>query len=355
MKIKSNLLVVAALVSCVSLSVSAQTPQPEPTHERFGKEKPVNDMNLVYIQNNQGESLGRIKDLAIDLINGRIVEVLVVSGDFLGMGGKVVAVPPLALTADATAGVYRLNVSKEKFKAAPAIDRSEWVDTGRSKRIATAYRYFGQEPYFLEEGDTASRTASRPMVSLGHVERSVKIVGMPVGNYQGEHFGKVRSLTLDILKGRILYVTVLAPDTSKTESVVPAMALSFNSVRDRLLIDDTKEEFTNEPRLVATEAAFGHKGHYKRESYQGPHTLVALEQGHNSRDADRTALINKNIRASKIDVGNLDVGTMYGRVTLRGSVNTEADKLSIGEIACAASRLELVDNQITVNGPVLTK
>ncbi len=355
MKIKYNFLAGAALVTCVLLSVSAQTAQPEPSHERFGNEKPVNDMTHVYIQNNQGESLGRIKDLAIDLINGRIVEVLVVSGDFLGIGGKIVAVPPLALTADTVAGVYRLNFSKEVFKAAPAIDRSEWVDTGRSKRIATAYRYFGQDPYFLEEGDTASRTASRPKVSLGHVERSVKIVGMPVGNYQGEQFGEVRALTLDIPNGRILSVTVIAPDTYKTMSVVPAMALSFNSARDRLLLDDTKEEFANEPRLVATESAFGQKGHSKRESYQGPHTSVALVQGHSYRDEDRTALINKNIRASKIDVGNLDVGTMYGRVTLRGSVNTEADKLSIGEIASAASRLELVDNQITVNGPVLTK
>ena len=355
MKIKSNLLVIAALASCVSLSTFAQTAQHEPSHERFGKEKPINDMTHVYIQNNQGESLGRIKDLAIDLINGRIVEVLVVSGDFLGMGGKIVAVPPLALTADTVTGVYRLNVSKEAFRAAPAIDRSEWVDTGRSKRIATSYRYFGQEPYFLEEGDTASRTASRPKVALGHVERSVKIVGMPVGNYQGEPFGKVRSLTLDIPNGRILYVTVIAPDTYKTMSVVPAMALSFNSARDRLLIDDTKEEFANEPRLVSTESAFGHKGHYKMESYQGPHTSVALGQGHDYRDADRTALINKNIRASKIAVDNLDVGTTYGRVTLRGSVNAESDRLRIGEIASEASRVELVDNQITVNGPVLTK
>ena len=79
MKTKSNLLAIVALASGVSLSTFAQTAQPEPIHERFGKEKPDNDMNLVYIQNNQGESLGRIKDLAVDLINGRIVEVLVVS------------------------------------------------------------------------------------------------------------------------------------------------------------------------------------------------------------------------------------------------------------------------------------
>ncbi len=74
-------------------------------------------------------------------------------------------------------------------------------------------------------------------------------------------------------------------------------------------------------------------------------------QGSSYRDVDRTVLISKNIHAAKINARNVEVGTLNERVTLRGWVRTEADKRRIGEIAIAASRLELVDNQITVGKP----
>ena len=50
----------------------------------------------------------------------------------------------------------------------------------------------------------------------------------------------------------------------------------------------------------------------------------------------------------------MEVGTFNGRVTLRGSVRSEADRIDIAAIAVGYTRLELVDNQISVdmfNGP----
>ena len=130
------------------------------------------------------------------------------------------------------------------------------------------------------------------------------------------------------------------------------MALSFNPARDGLLLDDSKIEYADEPRYIFTEAANGQDAHAKEESYKGPHTSVALEQGSAYRDVDRTVQINRNIRAAKINGRHVEVGTINGRTTLRGWVTTEEDKRRIGEIAIAASRLEVVDNQITVGKPV---
>lgn len=325
--------------------------QPEPSHVRLGAEKSVTYFTNIQVKNFQDESLGRIKDLGIDLVNGRIVEVLIVSDNSLAVDNKIVAVPPLALMADPLNDVYRLNVSADVFKTAVAIDFSKWLDAGRSDRVAAAYRLFGQHPYFLEEGDTASRTDSRPKVALGYVERSSKILDMSVGNFQQQKFGKVWSLTLDILKGRILNVIVLAPGNFKTKSIIPAMALSFNPERDALLLDESKMEYADEPRYVFSEAAFGQDASSQEESYKGPRTSVALEQGNSYRDVDRTVQISREIRAAKINGRNVQVGTINGRVTLRGWVHTDEDKRRIGEIAVAASRLELVDSQIRVGRP----
>jgi sporulation protein YlmC with PRC-barrel domain len=348
MKLKFNLLA-AAIVVIAPLSTWAQ---PEPTHERFGVEKPVHDISDIQISNFQDESLGRVTNLGIDLVNGRIVEVLVASDSSLGTGDKIVAVPPLALFPDPINGIYRLDVSTDEFRDAPAIDMSKWSDAGRSDRVAATYRYFSQEPYFLEAGETARKTDRQPKVVLGYVELSSKILDMPVGNFQNQQFGNVYSLSLDIPRGRIRDVVVLAPGNFKTKSVIPAMALSFNSARDALLLDDSKLAYANEPRYVLTAPEFGNDAYSKEESYEGPHTSIALEQGRDFHDVDRTVRINRGIRAAKISHRNVQVGTIDGRVTLRGWVDTDEDRVRIGEIAIAASRLELVDNQITVGKPV---
>lgn len=349
MKLTFNLLAGVVLAGGVALSARAQ---PAPPHERFGAEKKIDEFNRIEIKNFQDESLGRMTDLGVDLVNGRVVEVLVVCDSSLGVGDKIVAVPPLALYPDLANEVYRLDVSTDVFKSAPAIDLSKWLDAGRSDRVAAAYRLFGQDPYFLEEGATASKTDARPKVSLGYVERSSKLLNMPVGNLQNQALGQVWSLTLDIPKGQIVSVVVLAPGNFKTKSVIPATALSFNAARDALLLDDSRMEYADEPRYVFTEAAYGQDAYAKEEPYQGPHTSVALEQGRSYGDVDTTVRINQQIRRAKINGRHVQVGTINGRVTLRGWVNATTDKQRIGEIAQAFARVELIDNQITVGKPV---
>jgi osmotically-inducible protein OsmY len=144
---------------------------------------------------------------------------------------------------------------------------------------------------------------------------------------------------------------VLAPGNFLTKSVIPATALSFNTNRDALLLDDTKKEYAEEPRYVFTEAGFGQDAHSEEQAYKGPRTYGQLEQGTSYRDVDRTVLITRGIRNAKLNRSGVQVGTINGRVTLRGAVNTEEDRRRIGEIAIAACRLELVDNQITVGRP----
>jgi len=348
---KNILLPFAAAVLLAGSLPFALRAQSQPSRSHLGAEKSITDFDEIEVKNFQDESLGRIKDLGIDLVNGRIVEVLIASDSSLDVDGKIVAVPPLALMNDPANKVYRLNVSTDVFKTAAAVNLKKWQDEGSSDRVAAAYHLFGQETYFLETGDPAPAGERRPKVSLGYVERSSKILDLPVGNLQSQPLGKVWSMTLDIPHGRILTVIVLAPGNFKTKSIVPAPALSFNAERNALLLDDSKIEFADEPRYVFTEEAYGQKAYSREESYKGPHTAVPLEQGNSYRDIDRTLGINRDIRTARINGRHVQVGTMNGRVTLCGWVVTAVDKQRIGDIAIAASRLELVDNQITVGAP----
>ena len=360
MKFNTRCSAIAALVAAaISGPVSAQAPAVselapvvvEAPKAKVGPEEIIIPMQYVEVRNFQDESLGRIKDLGIDLVSGRIIEVLVISEDSLPGDQKIVAVPPLALLPDAINQVYRVNISTQRFSTAAAIDLSEWVDAGRSDRVAAAYRLFGQEVFFLEAGQTASKAASRPKVALGYVELSSRMLDLPIKNLQDEHLGKVWSLTLDIPSGRILSVVVVSQGNFNVRNVVPAMALRFNPERDGLVLDNSPLELENEPRYIFTAAAYGQDAYSREETYRGPRTTEALVQGSSYRDVDQTVRINREIRTTGIDCRNIEVGTINDRVTLRGTVATAEEKRRIGESAIRVSRLELVDNQILVGPP----
>jgi sporulation protein YlmC with PRC-barrel domain len=245
MNLQFSILASAVIASTVSLSTWAQ---PEPTHVRFSIENEVHEFDRIRIKNVQEESLGRVMDLSIDLINGRIVEMLVASDSSLDVGPRIVAVPPRAQISDPLGEVYRLTVSIDVIKFAPAIDLSKWSDAGWCDRVPAAYRTFGQEPYFLEGIDTAGTTANRRKLLFDCVERSSRIVRLLVGNLRNQQFGEVYAMTLDIPKGRIRSFVVLAPGNFETKSIIPAMALSSNDTRNALVLDETNLDYADKPR-----------------------------------------------------------------------------------------------------------
>lgn len=357
MKMNLNLLACAIIVVGVSPPVWAQS---DFSRGSFSEEKPLYDFTRIQLKNLQGEALGRFTDLGIDLVNARIVEVLVVADPSLGIGNKIVAVPPSALIPDQINAVYRINTTTETFKAAPAIDLSQWADSGRSDLVAATYRHFAQDTYFNVGNSSAGTTenlSNQPKVGLGYMERSSKIVNMPVRNINNEKFGTVWSMALDIPNGRILSVIVLAPGNSRTKSVIPATSLAFSPQRNGLVLSETKQEFANEPRLVFNEAYFGKLSTYKEETFDGPAAKLALAQNAqsvNPNDLSQTERITQQIRAAQINGRNVKVGLTNGRVTLRGYTDTDEDKRRIAAIANSISGPQLVDNQIVVGKPITT-
>ena len=80
-------------------------------------------------------------------------------------------------------------------------------------------------------------------------------------------------------------------------------------------------------------------------------TLTPLDQGNSQADMDTTAQIRKEIIASKnmsVNAQNVKIITNNGHVTLRGPVNTAAEKRLIGEIANRVAHSKNVDNQLEV-------
>ena len=80
-------------------------------------------------------------------------------------------------------------------------------------------------------------------------------------------------------------------------------------------------------------------------------TLKPTDQGSNKGDVSTTAQIRKAILAREgmsVNARNVKIITLNGRVTLRGTVNTEEERQRIGEIAARIVPANNVDNQLEV-------
>jgi len=100
------------------------------------------------VKNVEGEELGTVRDFIWDS-EGRVSFAIVSHGDFLGFGGKRVAVPYSALTYDEDKSYFTCAISEDRFANAPEFeDEAKLHDRSFAEEI---YRYFGQHPYWTEE------------------------------------------------------------------------------------------------------------------------------------------------------------------------------------------------------------
>jgi sporulation protein YlmC with PRC-barrel domain len=114
----------------------------EPRAPIWGKADRYDQMVGTSVKNQQGEDLGKIRDLVIDS-QGHVPLAILSHGGFWGMGGKLVAVPFRALNFDPKGKDFVLNSTKEKLDSSPAFKMSDlshktWPDD--------VYRFLGQPP-----------------------------------------------------------------------------------------------------------------------------------------------------------------------------------------------------------------
>jgi len=76
-----------------------------------------------------GDKMGAIKDLMIDLSTGKISYFVVELGGFLGIGEKYFALPFSFLTVDPSNQVFVINQEEKTLINAPGFDKDHWPET----------------------------------------------------------------------------------------------------------------------------------------------------------------------------------------------------------------------------------
>jgi sporulation protein YlmC with PRC-barrel domain len=81
------------------------------------------------VENPNGDTLGEIKDIMIDLYDGSIEYIILQSGGFLGIGDKLFAIPYSALRLNPDKQIFILDRDDEYVKNAPGFDQNHWPET----------------------------------------------------------------------------------------------------------------------------------------------------------------------------------------------------------------------------------
>ncbi len=95
------------------------------------------------VENTQGESLGKIDNLMLNVNTGAIEYAVLEFGAFLGIGGKLFAIPFSELRLDTERELFILNRDKVYLKECPGFDRSHWPATNDHSYFDDVNTYWG--------------------------------------------------------------------------------------------------------------------------------------------------------------------------------------------------------------------
>ncbi len=102
----------------------------------------------VNVKNNSNEHLGKVKEIMLDKLSGQVAYVVLDCGGFLGLGGKLYALPWHALHYDDDQDCFKVDVNKERLSNAPGFDKDNWPDMSDKTWGENLANYYGTKPYW---------------------------------------------------------------------------------------------------------------------------------------------------------------------------------------------------------------
>ena len=103
------------------------------------------------VANGNGDDLGKIETIMLDVTSGRVAYAVLSFGGFLGMGDKLFAIPWSALTLDTDNKCFVLDVPKERLENAPGFDKDHWPSMADPTWATDVHSYYNARPYWDDE------------------------------------------------------------------------------------------------------------------------------------------------------------------------------------------------------------
>jgi sporulation protein YlmC with PRC-barrel domain len=199
----------------------------------FAKVEDARQLVGLNIENANGDNLGKLSDIIVDLESGRVLYGV---ATLKGGGTRAVAPANLVLVGG---DKLRFTGNKEKLQNAPGVNRD--IDLTSSDYAARVYGHYGQEHSWFDTND-----------KFDNVHRASDVLKMKVITSQDEKLGQVQNLFLDLQKGRVLYVVLNAAQAVGGNGhlfVLPPNAFTLGKDKSTLVTGADKAKLEGAPRI----------------------------------------------------------------------------------------------------------
>jgi sporulation protein YlmC with PRC-barrel domain len=235
------------IVAGTEQSAEVEKTIPRAHHKAWSEYNRFRDLQGMKVQNVDGERIGTLTDLVIDLPSGVPGFVIVRSGRFVGHRTVIVPMSAIALRT-AKAGIAAVDVSKRKWRSAPEFSRKDMErigQPGNARQIAQFYSRAENIPLVSRNTDVKNGTVS----STGREDQPIRpkyhlaseLIGNEVIGRQQREVGTISDLLVDAAGMKPTFATVGA-ERRDAQFAVPLQML--RSIPDRkFVISANRQDF----------------------------------------------------------------------------------------------------------------
>ncbi len=180
------------------------------------------------VRDEQGQELGQIEDLAIDVQKGELAYVALSTGGTFE-AGRMVGVPVDKLQADPQQDGFTASISSQELEQAQELPEDNWP----------------AQPTL-----TAGVSQPGATTAESNIKRASELMGTTVKGSQGEELGEIDDFALDMQQGKLAYVVLSTGGMFQEKLVgVPATALQSDPQTDEYVANISQQEIEQAQEL----------------------------------------------------------------------------------------------------------
>jgi len=185
------------------------------------------------VKNPQGEKLGEVQDLIVDVRNQTAHYAVLSFGGIAGIGDKLFAYPVSMLRWGPKKDELVLGVERSRLEAAPGFPKDNWPDWG-----VDSYRR-GVDEYF--KTDLPPKLGPNPRLM-----RASKLIGAEVDDMKKKHAGEIEDVVVSLGNGKVPYVVLdFDKKWSPDDKLMPIKLSSLEFPADekrKVVLKQTREQ-----------------------------------------------------------------------------------------------------------------
>ncbi|TVP82989.1 MAG: BON domain-containing protein [Puniceicoccaceae bacterium] len=361
-------------------SVDARRAESAPAHA-------INPIGMD-VENRNGDDVGSVDEVFIDMKSGEVTAVVVSSGGFLGMGAHRSLVASQDLQYRTESDVLLTSVTKDQLRQMPRFrhgdvagldnvrplrtdvnrerDNRSAADTRADERRSSAANRSDER---RDSGSDARRDAS------GRIHYAVSdLTGMSVENAEGDKIGDVEKVYIDLENGRVVGVVLSTGGflgMGSSSHVLALNEIQYDAANDKLRVNMDRDRLKSAPTYDEDDHAwvllvhnrsseYGESGRTTsrdnvrtdaRREQRANHQTTVFDQGNSSEEIEKTARIRRAIRDNdtlSARARNVTIITQGNKVLVRGEVDSSAEKSKIEEIARNEAGRTNLTSELTV-------